>query len=163
MHQQALKRSALRVITVRLHHPSNETGTRKTPGHTTDTLTCTATTRYMYCLNTPTPRRVGATVELQWIPATSTLHPSMPSLVIELHAMGNCTLGQLVKMRSILHSHGPQAVDPASARFQFFVCESYIGKPIGTRAVPQFTTGVAKPLTQIEPRKTEHHPPVGTP
>ena len=31
------------------------------------------------------------------------------------------------------------------------VCESYIGKPIGTRAVPQFTTGVAKPLTQIEP------------
>ena len=26
--------------------------------------------------------------------------------------------------------------------------ESYIGKPIGTRAVPQFTTGVAKPLTQ---------------
>ena len=29
------------------------------------------------------------------------------------------------------------------------VCESYIGKPIGTRAVPQFTTGVAKPLTQI--------------
>ena len=43
------------------------------------------------------------------------------------------------------------------------VCESYIGKPIGTRAVPQFTTGVAKPLTQIEPRKTEHHPPVGTP
>ena len=43
------------------------------------------------------------------------------------------------------------------------VCESYIGKPIGTRAVPQFTTGVAKPLTQIEPRKTEHHPPIGTP
>ena len=43
------------------------------------------------------------------------------------------------------------------------VCESYIGKPIGTRAVPQFTTGVAKQLTQIEPRKTEHHPPVGTP
>ena len=40
------------------------------------------------------------------------------------------------------------------------VCESYIGKPIGTRAVPQFTTGVAKPLTQIEPGKTEHHPPV---
>ena len=39
------------------------------------------------------------------------------------------------------------------------VCESYIGKPIGTRAVPQFTTGVAKPLTQIEPGKTEHHPP----
>ena len=34
------------------------------------------------------------------------------------------------------------------------VCESYIGKPIGTRAVPQFTTGVAKPLTQIEPGKT---------
>ena len=33
------------------------------------------------------------------------------------------------------------------------VCESYIGKPIGTRAVPQFTTGVAKPLTQIEPGK----------
>ena len=33
------------------------------------------------------------------------------------------------------------------------VCESYIGKPIGTRAVPQFTTGVAKPLTQIEPEK----------
>ena len=30
------------------------------------------------------------------------------------------------------------------------MCESYIGKPIGTRAVPQFTTGVAKPLTQIE-------------
>jgi len=26
--------------------------------------------------------------------------------------------------------------------------------------VPQFTTGVAKPLTQIEPGKTEHHPPV---
>ena len=25
--------------------------------------------------------------------------------------------------------------------------ESYIDKPIGTRAVPQFTTGVAKPLT----------------
>ena len=40
------------------------------------------------------------------------------------------------------------------------VCESYIGKPIGTRAVPQFTTGVAKPLTQIEPGKTEHHPPL---
>ena len=40
------------------------------------------------------------------------------------------------------------------------VCASYIGKPIGTRAVPQFTTGVAKPLTQIEPGKTEHHPPV---
>ena len=40
------------------------------------------------------------------------------------------------------------------------VCESYIGKPIGTRAVPQFTTGVAKPLTQIEPGKVEHHPPV---
>ena len=38
------------------------------------------------------------------------------------------------------------------------MCESYIGKPIGTRAVPQFTTGVAKPLTQIEPGKTEHHP-----
>ena len=33
------------------------------------------------------------------------------------------------------------------------VCESYIGKPIGTRAVPQFITGVAKPLTQIEPGK----------
>ena len=30
------------------------------------------------------------------------------------------------------------------------VCESYIGKPIGTRAVPQFTTGVAKPLTQYQ-------------
>ena len=29
------------------------------------------------------------------------------------------------------------------------VCESYIGKLISTRAVPQFTTGVAKPLTQI--------------
>ena len=28
------------------------------------------------------------------------------------------------------------------------VCESYIGKPIGTRAVPQFTTGVAKPLNK---------------
>ena len=41
-----------------------------------------------------------------------------------------------------------------------FRCESYIGKRIGTRAVPQFTTGVAKPLTQIEPGKFEHHPPV---
>ena len=30
------------------------------------------------------------------------------------------------------------------------VCESYIGKPIGTRAVPQFTTGVAKPLTHTD-------------
>jgi hypothetical protein len=28
------------------------------------------------------------------------------------------------------------------------VCETYIGKPIGTRVVPQFTTEVAKPLTQ---------------
>ena len=37
--------------------------------------------------------------------------------------------------------------------FSVCVCESYIGKPIGTRAVPQFTTGVAKPLTQIEPGK----------
>ena len=45
-------------------------------------------------------------------------------------------------------------------RAEVCVCESYIGKPIGTRAVPQFTTGVAKPLTQIEPGKTEHHPPV---
>jgi hypothetical protein len=28
------------------------------------------------------------------------------------------------------------------------VCETYIGKPFGTRVVPQFTTEVAKPLTQ---------------
>ena len=33
------------------------------------------------------------------------------------------------------------------------VCESYIGKPIGTRAVPQFTRGVAKPLTQPAPSR----------
>ena len=40
------------------------------------------------------------------------------------------------------------------------VCvNSYVGKPIGTRAVPQLPTGVAKPLTQIESGKTEHHPP----
>jgi hypothetical protein len=33
-----------------------------------------------------------------------------------------------------------------------FLCETYIGKPFGTRVVPQFTTEVAKPLTQsIEP------------
>ena len=50
--------------------------------------------------------------------------------------------------------------DVAGANAGLCVCESYIGKPIGTRAVPQFTTGVAKPLTQIEPGKTEHHPPV---
>jgi len=31
------------------------------------------------------------------------------------------------------------------------VCESYNGKPIGMRAVSQFITGVATPLTQIEP------------
>jgi hypothetical protein len=31
------------------------------------------------------------------------------------------------------------------------VCETYIGKPFGTRVVPQFTTEVAKPLTQLEP------------
>ena len=41
-----------------------------------------------------------------------------------------------------------------------YVCEFYVAKPIGTRAVPQFTTGVAKPLTQIELGETEHHPPV---
>jgi hypothetical protein len=28
------------------------------------------------------------------------------------------------------------------------VCETYIGKPIATRVVPQFTTDVAKPPTQ---------------
>jgi hypothetical protein len=28
------------------------------------------------------------------------------------------------------------------------VCETYTGKPFGTRVVPQFTTEVAKPLTQ---------------
>jgi hypothetical protein len=28
------------------------------------------------------------------------------------------------------------------------VCVKYIGKPIGARVVPQFTTKVAKPLTQ---------------
>jgi hypothetical protein len=28
-----------------------------------------------------------------------------------------------------------------------FVCKTYIGKPIGTLVVPQFTTEVAKPLT----------------
>jgi hypothetical protein len=28
------------------------------------------------------------------------------------------------------------------------VCKTYMGKPISTRVVPQFTTEVAKPLTQ---------------
>ena len=37
-----------------------------------------------------------------------------------------------------------------------YVCECYIGKPIGTRAVPLFTTGVAKPLTQIEPGNIQY-------
>ena len=54
-----------------------------------------------------------------------------------------------------LHRHTSHHEHPALGG-----CESYIGKPIGTRAVPQFTTGVAKPLTQSEPGKTEHHPPV---
>ena len=33
-----------------------------------------------------------------------------------------------------------------------YVCEfDTFGKPMGTRVVPQLTTGLAKPLTQIEP------------
>ena len=35
--------------------------------------------------------------------------------------------------------------------------ETNIGKPICTRAVPQFTAGVVKPLTQIEPGNIGHH------
>ena len=71
-------------------------------------------------------------------------------------------------MDDVEYSHGAvqmcnlhvQSVDPGEERCGcgcecvcVCVCESYIGKPIGTRAVPQFTTGVAKPLTQIEPGK----------
>ena len=41
-----------------------------------------------------------------------------------------------------LHTRGRGDAARVTTCKRVCVCESYIGKPIGTRAVPQFTTGV---------------------